>query len=213
MPETMLIPTTFLFHYQVEVHRVADVPRPSGEALNLGPECRIPWLICDPEVVPFADVRLAWNDQGLGVQIEVAGRTVPIFHPSLRQSNAPVIDLWVDTRPTPDSHRAGRYCSQWRLHPHASLATADSPMVETVAIARARETAALTDSAAVQVGVETSPAGYRLEAWFTRESLPGFDPEASPKLGFFYRIEEPELGVQMPWKPTVSRSTTTRACG
>lgn len=196
----MLIPTTFLFHYQVEIRRVPGLPRRSGDfPLGIGPECRLPWLICDPETVPFADVRMAWNEHGLGLQVEVTGRTVPVSHPSLRQSNVPVIDIWIDTRPTPDSHRAGRYCCQWRLHPQRKPDRRQS-MVEAVTIARAREVAALSDSAAVLVGVETIASGYRLEAWFARESLPGFDLEFSSKLGFFYRIGEPEFGVQMPWE-------------
>jgi hypothetical protein len=196
----MLIPTTFLFRYQVEIRRVPDLPHRSGDfPLGLGPESRLPWLICDTETVPFADVRMAWNDHGLGLQVEVTGRTMPVSHPGLRQSNVPAIDIWIDTRPTPDSHRAGRYCSQWHLHPERKP-DRRQPMVEAVAIARAREEAARSDASTVLVGNETSAAGYRLEAWFTRESLPGFDPEASAKLGFFYRIEEPEFGVQVPWE-------------
>jgi hypothetical protein len=196
----MLIPTTFLFHYQVSVRRVAELPRRAGPPLSLGPECRLPWLICDPETVPFADVRVAWNEQGLGLQVEVAGRTVPINHRSLQQSNPPAIDVWVDTRPTPDSHRAGRYCTQWRLHPQREPGSRRQPIVEAVAIARAREEASAAKAESVLIDVEMTDGGYRLEAWFARESLPGFDPEASAKLGFFYRIEEPELGTQIPWE-------------
>lgn len=196
----MLIPTTFLFRYQADVRHVTGLPKRDGVPLDLGPECRLPWLICDPETVPFADVRLAWNENGLGLQIEVAGRTVAASHPSLRQSNAPAVDVWVDTRPTPDSHRAGRYCTQWRLHPQRKSGDRRQPIVESVAIARAREEGTRVNADAVLVHVETSSSGYRLEAWFARESLPGFDPDASAKLGFFYRIEEPEFGIQMPWE-------------
>lgn len=192
-----MLPTTFLFHYQIPIRRNAGLPQRSGNPLALAESHRLPWLICDPEQSPFADVRLAWNASGLGLQVEVSGRTVPLSHPGLRQTNASVIDMWVDTRPTPDSHRASRYCSRWRLNPQA---TRGKLQVEAVEIARARDAVKLPSVDAVLMQIETSPAGYRLEAWFSSAALPGFDPEASSKLGFFYRIAEPELGVQLPWE-------------
>ncbi len=143
---------------------------------------------------------MAWNDKGLALQIELNGRTVPLDHPSFRQKNQPAIHVWIDTRPTPDSHRAGRFCTQWRLilgDPKGSSLT-----IEPVAIARAREEATLPNADAVLANYESLKDGYRLEAWFSRESLPGFDPESSSQLGFFYQIEEPEFGTQMPWEST-----------
>lgn len=198
----MLIPTTFLFRYQVPIGREPGLPRREGSLLGLTASSRLPWLICDKEQQPFADVRAAWNENGLGLQFEVAGRTLPLNHPSLRQSQPPLIDIWVDTRPTPDSHRAGRYCVQWRLHPSRGAGSRKQVLVEAIPIARAREDARLPDAKSVLVDIESTPGGYRLEAWFARESLPGFDPEAAPRLGFFYRIEEAEFGVQMPWEAT-----------
>lgn len=196
----MLLPTSFLFRYQVAITRDSTLPRHQGTLLNLGSETRLPWLICDRDQSPFADIRLAWSDNGLGLQIEVCGRTVPLHHPSLRQKNQPVIHLWFDTRPTPDSHRAGRFCSHWRLHPTRRADDRKSPIIEAVGIARAREESALPDTASVLVEVEPRDTGYRLEAWFSRESLPGFDPDASGQLGFFYQVVEPEFGWQMPWE-------------
>lgn len=196
----MLLPTTFLFHYQITVGRRSDLPKSKGKLLDLSDESRLPWLICQPEKTPFADVRLAWNDNGLALQVEVSSRSVPLNHPGLGQKNQPAISLWFDTRPSPDSHRAGRFCSHWSIRPGQKGGASRPPLIEAVAIARAREESTLPSADDVLINDQPLENGYKLEAWFPRESLPGYDPEVSPHMGFFYQIEEPEFGVQMPWE-------------
>jgi hypothetical protein len=40
-------------------------------------------------------------------------------------------------------------------------------------------------------------AGYLLEVWLPARALHGFDPEASPRLGFYYQLRDSELGEQV----------------
>jgi hypothetical protein len=38
--------------------------------------------------------------------------------------------------------------------------------------------------------------GYLLEAWLPSSVLNGYDPEAQPRLGFYYALRDAELGEQ-----------------
>ena len=40
------------------------------------------------------------------------------------------------------------------------------------------------------------PDGYRVELWLDAADLHGFDPEANPRLGFYYLVRDRELGEQ-----------------
>src|SRR5215218_10271266 len=57
----------------------------------------------------FADVRLAWNDFGLGVQATVKGKENPPAGEADRPRSADGLTLWIDTRDARTSHRASRY--------------------------------------------------------------------------------------------------------
>lgn len=144
----------------------------------------------------FADVRLAWNEFGLGVQVSVSGKKE---HPQgdvdkPRQSDG--VSLWIDTRDARTNHRASRYCHQFHLLPAGGGADKDEPAAGQTKINRALQDAPLCGPADIAFRQHKVKGGYRLEAFLPATVLTGFDPEQHPRLGVFYHVRDAELGDQ-----------------
>ena len=70
-----LVPNRFLFRVASPCRYVKGVPAEEADRLLDLPEtCRIEDFAVMDERKNFADVRLAWNEFGLGVQVEVKGK-------------------------------------------------------------------------------------------------------------------------------------------
>jgi hypothetical protein len=191
-----LLPTRFLFRYAVPVKRIAALPRGGKSLLKLPAECRLADLGALDEAAPFADVRVAWNEGGLGVAVHVRGKQHPPVGDIARPTESDGMQIWIDTRDTKTIHRASRFCHQFCLLPNAAGKRRDAPAVVQVPVPRAREDAALTDWKTIPVSASHVAGGYSLEAWLSREVLTGFDPESNPRLGFYYCVRDSELGTQ-----------------
>lgn len=144
----------------------------------------------------FADVRMAWNEFGLGVQVTVTGKKE---HPQgdadkPRQSDG--VTVWIDTRDARASHRASRYCHQFHLLPAGGGPDKDEPAFAQTKINRALQDAPLCSAADVAFRCERLKKGYRLEAFLPAAVLTGFDPEQHPRLGVYYHLRDQELGDQ-----------------
>src|SRR5690606_32582969 len=74
--------------------------------------------------------------------------------------------------------------------------TSEKPSAMELSIARAREDRELADPDDIPVWSKLFSDGYRLEAWLPAKVLVGYDPEANPQLGFYYKIWDAELGGQ-----------------
>lgn len=155
---------------------------------------RFPDLGALDEGPGFADLRLAWNKQGLAIGVEVRGK----HRPPVGDPNSPELSdglqVWIDTRNTQSIHRAGRFCHHFCLLPRWG---ADSqPAGIQLPIARAREPTPLADSSDILVAAEITKSGYRLDGWLPARVLNGYDPEVQPRLGFYYAVRDAELGEQ-----------------
>src|SRR5262245_31351548 len=115
-----LLPSQFLFRIAYPCRYVADMPRESGEELLELPEsCRVENLGAMDGRKCLAEVRLAWNEMGLGVRVEVRGKKETPQGDVSRPRASDGITLWIDTRDSRSSHRASRYCHQFHLLPRA----------------------------------------------------------------------------------------------
>jgi hypothetical protein len=72
-----------------------------------------------------------------------------------------------------------------------------APQAIELAIARAREERPLADSKDLIIEAKRHRDGYLLEAWLPAKALVGYDPESNPQLGFYYLLEDAELGRQV----------------
>src|SRR5438132_11076168 len=110
-----LIPSRFLFRVAHPCRYVAKMPREDKDRLLDLPEvCRIDNFAAMDERRNFADVRLAWNELGLGLQVEVRGKDqLPQGDGRPRSSDG--VTFWLDTRDARSSHRASRSSPQFHL--------------------------------------------------------------------------------------------------
>jgi hypothetical protein len=146
----------------------------------------------------FADVRLGWNESGLGLTVEVKGKeNFPIGDVDRpRQSDG--ITLWIDTRGDRTGHRATRTCHQFHFLAAGGGPNKDEPAFAQSKIHRALQDAPLASSADVPFRSERIKGGYRIEGFLSANVLAGFDPEQYPRLGVFYSVKDFEKGEQTP---------------
>lgn len=191
-----LVPHRFLFRVAYPCRYAADVPREGDDLLDLPEDCRLDNL-ADMDGRPnFADVRLAWNEFGLALQVEVKGKERPPAGDASRPRHSDGVSLWVDTRDARTSHRASRYCHQFHFLPAGGGPERDEPVFAQTKINRALQDAPPAAAGEVPFRCLPRAGGYRLEAFLPAAALHGFDPEQNPRLGVFYAVHDSELGDQ-----------------
>ena len=144
----------------------------------------------------FADVRLAWNDFGLGLQVTVTAKSQPPVGDADKPGTADGLTLWLDTRDARAGHRGSRTCHQFHF-----LAAGGGPdkldaAVRQTKVNRAQQDAPLCSPADIAFMSHTLKGGYRLEAFLPAGVLFGFDPAEHPRLGVYYHARDAELGDQ-----------------
>jgi hypothetical protein len=192
-----LIPHRFLFRIAYPCRHVKDMPREEDDLLDLPESCRLDNFAGMDERRNFADVRLAWNELGLGLQVEVRGKEQLPRGDVARPRASDGVTLWIDTRDARTSHRASRYCHQFHFLPTGGGAEHDEPVFAQSKINRALQDAPACPAGSVPFRCAHTRGGYRVEAFLPASVLHGFDPEQNPRLGFYYAVRDAELGEQV----------------
>src|SRR5262249_2894258 len=122
---------------------VADIPHEGEELFDLPEECRLENFADMDARVNFADVRLAWNEGGLAVQVQVRGKDRLPAGDASRPRQSDGLTLWLDTRDARTSHRASRYCHQFHFLPTGGGPERDEPAFAQTRINRALQDAPL----------------------------------------------------------------------
>jgi hypothetical protein len=144
----------------------------------------------------FADLRMAWNEKGLALDLRVAGKKQPPWCRESRLEDSDGLQIWIDTRDAHNIHRASRFCHYFALLPAGSGAGFSQPTAALVPIHRARENPRPVESGQIQVRSQRRKGGYVLQAFLPAEALTGYDPEEQPRIGFSYAVIDRELGWQ-----------------
>lgn len=193
----LLLPPPFWFRLALACPRVDDLPRTGKRAgrLDLPESGKLVAPALWEGRQPFAEIRAAWNPRGLALAVEVVGKPGRIPRVPADRDFRDGVTIWIDTRDTRDVHRATRYCHQFTASIDAS---GSGPAVELEArpIARAMAHPPRTPLEAVQRRVEVLRAGWTLELFFGAESLHGFDPDTSRRLGLMVQVIDPLQGEQ-----------------
>jgi hypothetical protein len=193
-----LIPARFLFRVAYPCCYRKDMPSEEGDRLlDLAEDCRIDNFAGMEGRRNFADVRLAWNELGLGFQVEVRGKDQLPQGDATRPRGSDGVTLWIDTRDARTSHRASRYCHQFHFLATGGGPDHDEPVFAQTRINRALQDAPLASASAVPFRGEHIKGGYLLEAFLSAAVLTGFDPEQNRRLGFYYAVRDAELGEQV----------------
>jgi hypothetical protein len=191
-----LVPNRFLFRLSYPCPYVKNVPGEDADRLlNLAETCRIDDFGSLDERPGFAEVRLAWNDFGLALQVEVRGKDQEPQCSAARPRTSDGVTFWIDTRDARASHRASRYCHQFHFLP-AGGEEGDEPVFAQSKINRALQDAPQCRPGEVPFRSQRIRNGYRIEAFLPAAVLCGFDPEQNRRLGFYYAVHDSELGEQ-----------------
>ncbi len=193
-----VVPNRFLFRIAYPCRFVPRVPKESAERILDLPEiCRIDNFAGMDERRNFADVRLAWNEQGIALQVEVRGKDQPPQGDSNKPRTSDGVSLWIDTRDSRGSHRASRYCHQFHFLPTGGGPDHDEPAFVQSKIHRALQDAPHCRPSDVLFRSRHAKRGYVIEAFLPVAVLHGFDPEQNPRLGFYYAVRDAEFGEQV----------------
>ncbi|HLW67601.1 MAG TPA: hypothetical protein VKS79_19955 [Gemmataceae bacterium] len=192
-----LIPNRFLFRVAYPCCYHNEMPREDEECLlDLPNACRIDNFAGMDNAKSFADVRLAWNELGIGIQVKVKGKEQPPAGDPNRPRGSDGLTLWLDTRGDRTSHRASRYCHQFHFLAAGGGSDKDEPLFLQSKIHRALQDAPFAEASEMPFRCELVKGGYRLEAFLSAAVLHGFDPAEHPKLGFYYAVRDQEQGEQ-----------------
>ena len=193
-----LVPHRFLFRMAHPCRYVKKMPREDEDRLlDLPESCRLDNFAAMDEQRNFADVRLAWNELGVGVQVEVRGKEQTPQGDASRPRASDGLTLWIDTRDSRASHRASRYCHQFHFLATGGGPDRDEPVFAQTKINRALHDAPICSPSAVPFQSMHVKGGYLLEAFLPAVVLNGFDPEQNPRLGIYYVVKDSELGEQV----------------
>ena len=176
------------------VPRVEAIPRKKGSLLQLDDGCSlfVPGSMNDTDNA--FGLRMAWNPEGLGVELDVPGKKLPPAGRHKDLKNSDYISLFVDTRHTANVHRATEYCLSLVVLPCDEDAD-EKPTAAFVEIAQQRASRRDRDGRKCPAQLHVRPDGYRLEIWIPTSQMFGFDeaPEIG-RIGFSCLIHDTELG-------------------
>jgi len=191
-----LVPNRFLFRVRHVCPYIAGIPDEDDDLFHLPDSCRVENMADMDGKQNFADVRLAWNETGLAIEVTVSGKDSPPVGDAAKPRLSDGLSLWIDTRDSRTSHRASRFCHQFHFLPSGGGPDRDEPAVVQMKIHRAAQDAPLADPGAIPLRGRIRGKGYRLAAYLPVDVLAGFDPEQNPRIGFFYVLRDAELGEQ-----------------
>ena len=192
-----IIPPSFLFQYSLAIPSVNAIPRQKGRLLQLDESAQLFVPGCMNGGSSTFGLRMAWNSEGLGIEIDVRGKKHP---PSGRRKDlksSDVITVYIDTRHTANVHRATEYCSALVVLPSDEDAD-DRATAGFTEIAQQRTMKHDQDGRKCRVAATVRSDGYTLELWVPSSQLPGFDEAPGiGRIGFYCIVHDTELG-EMP---------------
>ncbi|MEM6691668.1 MAG: hypothetical protein AAF664_19720 [Planctomycetota bacterium] len=189
-----LIDPTFLFRFEMSL--VKHKPTWSTKGLTLPEACRVESLGNLAGRPSFADVRIAWCDEGIAVWVKVTGKRQDVWCRDSRADDSDGLHLWFDTRCSPGIHRATQYCHRWVWLPSGSGNRRDQPYAALLPINRARANPKSTRNTDYRITSKLNHDGYELSGFVAKTSLTGFDPQQQPRIGLYYAVVDRELGWQ-----------------
>lgn len=190
-----LIAPGMLFRFRVPCRSTTKSWSPDG--LTLTPKFALPSFQTElSDFEPFADLRLAWSNEGIFFNLQVRGKKQSPWCRESRLDDSDGLRLWIDTRDTHNVHRASRFCHQFVFLPQGEGAKLQNPVAELLNINRARDNPKQPPRGAIQVRSERRVDGYLMQGFVPAAAITGYDPGEHGKLGFCYAVMDRELGWQ-----------------
>jgi hypothetical protein len=130
----------------------------------------------------FAEVALAWNAEGLCIEVFVDKPFEEANFPLYSKGDA--IELFFDTRDLKTVGFATRFCHQFVILPQA---VQDIQALETTHF-RTEDTHPLCDGSEIDVQTQFHDNSYSVRILIPAHCLHGYDPKSYDRIGFTYRI-------------------------
>jgi hypothetical protein len=192
MPSEPILPQAFWFRIGLTCPQLAGIPRSgrSGLLLDLPDSCALPDLSSLEGKTAWAQLRVAWNPNGLGVSVIARGISRQQLVPDRPEGFASV-QIWVDTRDTRIASRATRFCSRYVANIKASRT--ERKLTVDVAqrpIGRATVESPLCRPELIATRATLLRDQWTLELFLPASAVNGFDPETNRRLGFAYQVSD-----------------------
>ncbi len=191
-----LVPNRLLFNFEFPLHYLCNAPALDGRASAWSDEFLLPTLGEIDGRKEFADVWAGWNESGLYIACRVTGRKSALRCDPRSFWTGDNLRLCTDMRDARSAKRATRFCRQFYFLPTGGGPRKDQPVAGVNPFQRAKEPAPRIDAQRLLVASRITRDGYTLEAHVPAECLSGFDPAEHPRIGFYYILEDMDLGQQ-----------------
>lgn len=187
-----LVNPASLFRLRLPCRRRKTLWPPSESVLDEA--CRLPPFAAVAGVPDVLELFAAWNDEGLAVRGVAKGVGGQRWCQPTKPEDSDGLHLWIATRPTGESHRAGRFCRRLALLPTGGGLRADKPAAVPAVIPRASEALPELPAGAVRLEARLLPDGWCVDALLSAAAMTGWDPTETPRLGFFAALVDRRLG-------------------
>ena len=208
------IPASMLFQHRMRVPRVehqwpdpnqsrgkkkaskADSKKASSLTCELDAGCNLPHFGRFDGERSFARFACGWNPSGLFFDVEVTGKTQPLYCRPGQVLQSDSVLIWIDTRAMSDVHRATRYCHWFAFLPTGGGDDGKSPFGTMLKINRAKEDPATFQMFRPCIDTQLRHDGYRMTWFVSGKCLGGWDQGEHRQIGFNYLIKDNELDNQ-----------------
>ena len=144
----------------------------------------------------FSDVRVAWSESGIGIQVIVHGKRQLPWCRETRLDESDGFHVWIDSRCSPNIHRATQYCHRFLFMPAGGGPKRERPVASLIEINRARSHPKSIAPDLLRIKAFPRHDGYELGGFIPAAAITGFDPSDQARLGFYYAVIDRELGWQ-----------------
>jgi len=139
---------------------------------------------------------MAWCKAGLGLQVLVSGKRQLVWCRDTRLEDSDGFHFWLDTRCSPNIHRATQYCHRFLWMPAGGGPQRDQPTAGLIPINRARSHPKAVATGKLKIAASLRHNGYEMSGFLPAAALTGFDPIEQPRISMYYAVIDRELGWQ-----------------
>lgn len=140
--------------------------------------------------VRFADASLAWNEEGILIDVQVKKPFEEVFYPEYEKGDA--LEFFFDTRDLKSAGIPTRFSHHFLILPKE----VQGIRAQEISKFKAEDSHPLCDPDDIYVETKFTARGYQISAAFPSSILHGYDPSSFDRLGFNYRISRPKDEAQ-----------------
>ncbi len=193
---TRLIPNRFLFDFEFILRYRSKIPTLTGKLNGLSNEYLLPYFGELDGAPQFGKLWACWNESGIYIACDVTGKNKPLKCDQQTFWKGDNLRVCTDMRDTRNIKRASRYCQQFFIIPTGGSKRKDKPVAASTPIHRAQQESPPVPVGQIGVASIIRANGYSMEAHIPAASLSGFQPDDYDRIGFYYMLEDSELGQQ-----------------